>query len=474
MSNSSILELFLPTDPAWRTQGWTNEPCSAAPRPHWRTATKGARGRRQPLLVQNFSLPYKGQSGKQGSFLKCCTVWGICLVHRDTQTQQLPRQENEPREGCEHPPAGDMPLFFPRQLSERCLFLQSRLWDLKEAMLSRCPKPMSMWPTHSHYVPWPFPITFSKSITWKIALLSSPEALETASKLCAYKQFQLGPNAIPASGIPGFPRLSQDAGGRGGRGEAARVAKGNGKRGADGWVRAELHKNPLGWAKVYPHGSEATRNLVLPSPLLQRAFELSEHGSHLLQWSSSLILLFFPSFSHSAHPLANAPAAVLELNLESGRDRELSSGDSTQAPGLVICWFLWIWSQNSSWATNTTRIPASSLWGLTQSLACSCLLQKRPRNVNCSCFHVFPYLQTQFPWQWLQTLFRHLLRSQCCRMCPTSRTFPQPSLDYCDLNPFLIFLRFAPFRSWLCSPTPTPGYRQGLQSANPHQRLLED
>lgn len=288
------------------------------PKPCWRTATAGARCRRQPLLLQNFSLYYKGQSGKQGSFLKCCTlsegsVWFTGTLRRSN----CQGKRTNPEEGCEHPLAGDMPLFFPRQLSERCLFLQSRLWDLKEAMLSRCPKPTSMWPTHSHYVPWPFPITFSKSITWKIALLSSPEALETASKLCAYKQFQLGPNAIPASGIPGFLRLSQGAGGRGSRGEAAHVAKGSGKRGAGSWVRAELHENPVGWDKVYPHGSEATQSLVLPPPLLQRAFELSEHGSHLLQWSFSLILLFFPSFSPSAHPLANAPAPVLELNLES-------------------------------------------------------------------------------------------------------------------------------------------------------------
>lgn len=144
-------------------------------------------------------------------------------------------KRTNPEERSEHPLAGGVPLFFPRQLSERCLFLQSRLCNLKELMLSWCPKPMSMWPTRSHSVPWPFPIAFSKSITWKIALLSSLEALETASKLCAYKQLQLGQNAIPASGVPGFVSLSQGTGGRGGRGEAPCVAKGSGKQGPGSW-----------------------------------------------------------------------------------------------------------------------------------------------------------------------------------------------------------------------------------------------
>lgn len=134
----------------------------------------------EPLLLQNFSLYYKGQSGKQGGFLKCCALFeGSVWFTGMPRCSNCQGKRTNPEEHCEHPLAGGVPLSFPRQLSKRCLFSQSRLGDLKEPMLSSCPKPLSMWPTHSHCVPWPFPIAYSKSITWKIALLSSPEALLT-------------------------------------------------------------------------------------------------------------------------------------------------------------------------------------------------------------------------------------------------------------------------------------------------------
>lgn len=195
------LELVLPRGPAWCGGHWDGlrSPAVLLSGLLEDSRVPGAGG--ELLLLQNFSLYYKGQSGKQGGFLKCCALFeGSVWFTRMPRCSNCQGKRANPEERREHPLAGGVPLSFPRQLSKRCLFLQSRLGDLKEPMLPSCPKPLSMWPTHSHCVPWPFPIAYSKSITWKIALLSSPEALETASKLCDYKQFQLGQNAIPASG----------------------------------------------------------------------------------------------------------------------------------------------------------------------------------------------------------------------------------------------------------------------------------
>lgn len=253
-------------------------------------------------------------------------------------------KRTNPEERSEHPLAGGVPLFFPRQLSERCLFLQSRLWDLKEPMLSWCPKPMSMWPTRSHSVPWPFPIAFSKSIAWKIALLSSPEALETASKLCAYKQFQPDKNAIPVSGSQDMKPVTRSWRERG-QGRGSKCC--GGKGGSGSWDASWAPWHPVGWDGIYP--SEATQGLFLPPSLLQRACKLPECGSPLLHRTFSLILLFFPSFSHLAHPLT-LQHLYWRWIYSSGGDKELGrlQKDSPWASRLVICWLFSIWWQNSS------------------------------------------------------------------------------------------------------------------------------
>lgn len=219
-------------------------------------------------------------------------------------------KRTNPEERSEHPLAGGVPLFFPRQLSERCLFLQSRLWDLKEPMLSWCPKPMSMWPTRSHSVPWPFPIAFSKSIAWKIALLSSPEALETASKLCAYKQFQPDKNAIPVSGSQDMKPVTRSWRERGqGRGSMCCGGKG----GSGSWDASWAPWHPVGWDGIYP--SEATQGSLFASFLITESLQAprvwKSFTSLNLQPNPPVLSLFLSPCTST-----NTPASILEVNLQ--------------------------------------------------------------------------------------------------------------------------------------------------------------
>ena len=166
-------------------------------------------------------------------------------------------------------------------------------------------------------------------------------------------------------------------------------------------VRAELHENPVGWDRVYPHTSEAMQDLFLPPSLSQKACKLSERGSHLLHRSFSRILLFFPSVSHLAHPLTFQHPSWRWIYSPGGEgELDRLQMHSPRASGPVICWLFRIWWQNSSWATNTYRKPCQ-LPLVSHTIPGTLLpFYKRLRKLQLFPVFTFPHTsRSSFPWQ---------------------------------------------------------------------------
>lgn len=95
--------------PSMETQGWMEESCSAAPRPHSKTAICGRCSRLAPALTQVLLVLQRPEQQAERLFKMLLTVWGLCPVHRAVETQRLPRQENKPRgtrrtSTCRHVP----------------------------------------------------------------------------------------------------------------------------------------------------------------------------------------------------------------------------------------------------------------------------------------------------------------------------------------------------------------------------------